>query len=192
MAKRILVLNGNPKQTSFSAQLAVSYAEAAKENHEVRVYSIAEMDFDPDLNVGYDQAKDLEPALVDFQESLKWAQHLVIITPIWWGALPAKLKGLFDRTLLPGFAFSYRKGKSIPDKLLKGKTARIIMTMDTPTWYYKYIQGAPALKQLKVTTLRFCGFKDIRHQAFGPVTGSNESKRRRWLDMVRRLGQVGK
>lgn len=192
MAKRILVLSGNPKENSYSNRLAEAYMAAAQRSHDVRIHRIADMDFDPDLDAGYGRDKSLEPDLAAFQESVRWADHMFITTPVWWGALPAKFKGVFDRTFLPGFAFKYQKGKLIPDKLLKGKTARIVMTMDTPPWYYKLFQGAPALKQLKVTTLEFCGFDRVRNNMLGPVISSNEQQRAQWLEMVARLGARGR
>jgi len=192
MTKRILVLSGSPKSSSFSEQLAESYATAASEHHEVRVLKISEMQFNPDLSAGYHQSQALEEDLIVFQTAIEWAEHLVITTPIWWGTLPAKFKGVFDRAFLPGFAFSYEKGKTIPKKLLKGKTARILMTMDTPTWYYRYVQGAPALKQLKITTLGFCGFKGIRSHMLGPMISANDSQKDQWIQMAHRLGLGGR
>jgi len=192
MAKRILVLSGNPKAVSFSGQLAEAYKDAAQRGHEVRIHRVADMAFDPDLDAGYARDKHLEPDLAAFQDSVRWADHLLITTPVWWGALPAKLKGVFDRTFLPGFAFKYQKGKLIPDKLLTGKTARIVMTMDTPPWYYSLFQGAPALKQLKIATLEFCGFARVRSNMLGPVISSDAARRAQWLEKVGRLGDEGK
>lgn len=192
MSKRILVLSGNPKPDSFSDALANRYVESARQHHAVRIHKISSMDFDPNLNVGYASDQCLEPDLLAFQHSVQWADHLLITTPIWWGAVPAKLKGLFDRTFLPGFAFKYMKGKTIPAKLLTGKTARIVMTMDTPTWYYRHFQGAPALRQLKTATLEFCGFNDVRNNMFGPLISANENKRTQWLESVDRLGAAGR
>lgn len=191
MTKRILVLSGSPKENSFSNRLAEVYTDAAKHNHDVRIHRIADMAFDPDLDTGYGRDKHLEPDLAAFQESVRWSDHMLITTPVWWGAVPAKLKGVFDRTFLPGFAFKYQKGKLMPDKLLTGKTARIVMTMDTPPWYYRLSQGAPALKQLKIATLEFCGFSRVRNNMLGPVISSNETRRAQWLEMLARLGTKG-
>ena len=44
------------------------------------------------------------------------------------------LKGFVDRVFLPGFAFKYRPGKAFPAQLLKGRTAQLLVTMDTPPW----------------------------------------------------------
>jgi len=192
MGRRILVLSGNPKRNSFSEQLAETYAESAAKHHKVRIQKISEMNFDPNLNAGYGQRQALESDLLEFQASIQWADHLLITTPIWWGTLPAKFKGIFDRAFLPDFAFRYKTGKSIPEKLLKGKTARVLMTMDTPTWYYKYFQGAPALKQLKITTLEFCGFNGVRSNMLGPIISANETQREQWVDMVKQIGRNGK
>lgn len=192
MTKRVLVVVGNPKSNSFCHHLADSYANAAKKHCEVRLVKLSEMEFNPDLVVGYDSEQSLEAPLLAFQQALAWSNHLVIITPIWWGALPAKLKGLFDRTFLPNFAFKYQTGKSIPKKLLHGKSARLILTMDTPPWYYWVVQGAPALKQLKITTLKFCGFTSVKSNMLGPIISSSEQDRAKWVSTITQLGRLGK
>lgn len=188
MSKRVLVLAANPKKDSFISSLAEAYANSAEKNHEVRLLKISDMEFNTDLSGGYEVESSMEDSLKSFQASLEWCEHLVILTPLWWGSLPAKLKGLIDRTFLPGFAFQYEKGKSIPKKLLKGKTARIVMTMDTPPWYYSIIQGAPAIKQLKVTTLEFVGFHSVKSKMIGPIISSTKESRTQWVNDVSKLG----
>jgi len=188
MSKRILVLAANPKKDSFTNYLAETYAHSAEKENEVQLLNIADMEFNLDLSSGYTSEQSLEDSLKSFQASLEWCDHLVIFTPIWWGALPAKLKGLIDRTFLPGFAFQYKKGKSIPEKLLQGKTARIVMTMDTPPWYYLLIQVSPAFKQLKTTTLKFVGFNSVKRKMIGPIISSTQKSRSKWVDDVEKLG----
>lgn len=192
MIKKVLIVAGSPQEGSFSSFLAETYAKSAKEKFETRLHSISQMSFDENLASGYTDEQTLEPDLEAFQHSLLWAEHVVIVTPIWWGSLPAKLKGLIDRTLLPDFAFKYIKGKSAPKKLLINKTARIIMTMDTPPWYYRFIQGAPALKQLKIATLEFSGFKSVKNTMLGPVMNSSTDVRKNWVEQVSRLGMRAK
>jgi putative NADPH-quinone reductase len=188
MSKRVLVLAANPKKDSFVSSLAEAYVNSAKKNHQVELIKISDMAFNIDLPCAYDDESALEDSLKSFQAYLAWCDHLVIFTPIWWGSLPAKLKGLIDRTFLPGFAFQYEKGKSIPKKLLKGKTARIVMTMDTPPWYYFLIQGAPAIKQLKVTTLEFVGFHSVKSKMIGPIISSTKASRAKWINNMSKLG----
>jgi putative NADPH-quinone reductase len=188
MKKRVLVLAANPKKNSFVNVLAQRYADSAKEKHDVQLIKLPDLVFNFDLSGGYEEELVMEEPLKSFQASLEWCDHLVIFTPIWWGALPAKLKGLIDRTFLPGFAFQYEKGKSIPKKLLQGKTARIIIAMDTPPWYYFFIQGAPAIRQLRESTLKFVGFKSVKSKMIGPVISSTIQSRSKWLNEVARLG----
>lgn len=191
MSKRILVVCGNPKANSFCESLANSYVQQASQKNEVALVSLSQLQFNPDLNQGYDQVHTMEQDLIDFQASLTWAEHVVIFTPIWWGSIPAKFKGLIDRSLLPGFAFQYQEGKTMPDQLLVGKTARVIITLDTPPWYYKWVQGAPAVKELKIATLKFCGFQPVKTKLIGPIISSNDTQRAAWTKEVERLGGLG-
>ncbi|NPU93803.1 MAG: flavodoxin family protein [Gammaproteobacteria bacterium] len=188
MGKRILILNGNPKPDSLCAGLAAAYGAAAATNHQVRPVALAQLGFESDLNAGYDRDQPLEPDLQAFQRDLLWAEHLVLVAPVWWGGVPARLKGLIDRTFLPGFAFRYEKGQVWPTQLLKGRTATLLLTLDTPPWYYRLLQGAPAVRQLDTATLAFSGFKPVRHHLFGPVIHADDARRQRWLDKAQVLG----
>ncbi|MGB6188972.1 MAG: NAD(P)H-dependent oxidoreductase, partial [Aeromonas molluscorum] len=130
MIPNLLVINGNPKPDSLCHALAREYVRSAEASGaRVTLLHIGELAFEPDLRHGYDRLPPLEPDLQRLQQSLTAAQHLVIISPVWWGSMPARLKGVLDRTLLPGFAFRYQKGKVHPERLLAGKTARLLLTM---------------------------------------------------------------
>ena len=93
---------------------------------------LGELVFDPVLHNGYSDIQALEPDLLSAQSDILWATHLVFVFPIWWGGIPALMKGFLDRIFLPGFAFKYRAGKTFPDKLLQGRTAHLLVTLDTP------------------------------------------------------------
>jgi putative NADPH-quinone reductase len=182
MGKRILLILGHPSGTSFCAALAARYVQSAIDaGHEVRQLRLGELDFDPVLREGYRQIQVLEEALSAAQSDILWAEHLTLVYPIWWGGIPALLKGFFDRVFLPGFAFKYRKGKAFPDKLLKGRTAHLLVTMDTPPWYYRWFYRMPGLHQVRKTTLEFCGIKPLRTLTFGPILGSSAHQRKAWL-----------
>lgn len=182
MKKRVLVIDANPKSGSFCAALATTYQQSSES--EVQVVSLSAMHFDPNLSHGYDQLQPLEPDLVSFQAQVEWAEHIVLVIPVWWGGLPAKFKGLIDRTFLPGFAFQYHPNKTIPEKLLTGRTAQLILTLDTPPWYYRIFQGAPATKQLKHTILGFCGIKLTATKYIGPIISSSQEQRTSWLNKL--------
>jgi len=187
--KRILMIIGTPKGDSLCHALAEAYALGARtEGHVVRQIRLGEITFDPVLHEGYDQTQTLEADLLEAQRQIHWAEHLVFVYPVWWGGLPALLKGFLDRVLLPGFAFKYRSNSQLWDKLLSGRTADLLVTQDTPSWYFRWVYGAPAHRQMKHTILGFCGIKTRRLAEFSPVRPSSETQRQNWLRRAELLG----
>jgi putative NADPH-quinone reductase len=136
--KKILIVNGHPDKESFNYALTEAYKKGAQNSGaEIKEIRIRELNFNPNLEFGYRKRTELEPDLLEAQENLKWADHIVWVYPVWWGSVPAIMKGFLDRVLLPGFAFNKREGSVWWDKYFTGKTARLICTMDQPTWYYR-------------------------------------------------------
>lgn len=187
--KNILIINGHPNKESFNHALAKAYKEAAlKSGAFVTEINIADLNFNPNLKYGYTKRMELEPDLQYSLEKIQQADHLVWVHPVWWGGLPAIMKGFLDRLFLPGLAFKYRENSVWWDKLLTGKTARIITTIDQPAWYYRLIYGNPSINQLKKSTLEFCGIKPVKVTAIGIIKTSDPEKRISWLNKVSRLG----
>ena len=187
--KRILMILGTPKNFSLCTALGEAYAQGARDKgHVVRQLKLGEMSFDPILHGGYEHSQTLEPDLLEAQRQIHWAEHLVFVYPVWWGGIPALLKGFFDRTFLPGFAFKYRNRSQLWDKLLSGRTADLLVTMDTPPWYFRWIYGAPAHRQMIRTILGFSGIKTRRLSEFAPVRPSSEAQRQSWLRRAESLG----
>ena len=190
MGKRILVILSHPSSNSFCGALADRYVQAANSaGHEVRELRLGALSFDPILREGYQQVQPLEADLLKAQADITWAEHLTFVYPIWWGAIPALLKGFFDRVFLPGFAFKYRPGKAFPDKLLQGRTADLLVTMDTPPWYYRWIYRMPGVHQMRKTTLAFCGIRPLNTLTFGPVLNSTPQQRNSWLMQAQAIAE---
>lgn len=185
MKKNIVVILGHPNSNSYCGALAETYTQTAiAQGHEVKLFKLGDASFDPILHHGYNQRQELEPDLVEMREAILWAAHVVIVYPIWWGSIPALLKGFFDRTFLPGFAFSYRKNSVWWDRLLAGRSAHLIVTMDTPPWYYRWIYKMPGHNQMKITILEWCGIKPIKISSFGPLRNSTDQQREKWRQAV--------
>lgn len=186
--KKILILNGHPKIDSFNYTLSKAYKKGAiKSGAEVRQIDIANLDFDTFELKSFDSfkiPKDLAKAQID----IKWSDHLVFIHPIWWGTLPAILKSFFEQTFLMGFAAQYETNGKIT-KLLTGKTARIISTMDTPTWIFKYFLKDPSFKTHKAN-LNFCGIKPVKRTYYAPIIKSTKEQREKWLKETEQLGKL--
>lgn len=190
MTKKILIINGHPNKASLNFGFAAAYKKGAlASNAEVEEITISELNFNPNLEFGYQKRTELEPDLLEAWEKIKWADHLVWIHPVWWGGLPAMMKGFIDRLFLPGFAFQYRENSISWDKLLKGKTAHIITTLDQPSWYYRLVYGRPSINQLKKSTLQFCGIRPVKVSCFGIVKNSKDEVRHKWLVNVERMGK---
>lgn len=188
--KKILIIQGNPDKNSFCNALAESYKKGAlRTKADVKEIHVGEIDFDPFLGFGYKKEIELEQGLIDSQHMIKWADHLVFVYPTWWGTMPALLKGFIDRVFLPGFGFQFRNGSVWWNKLLKGKSARLIVTMDTPPWYFWLFYGRPGHNAMKKSTLEFCGIKPVKISSIGPIKYSKKSKRISWLTQVEKLGE---
>jgi NAD(P)H dehydrogenase (quinone) len=188
--KKILIINGHPNNNSLNFALAEAYKKGALNvGAEVREIIIRDLKFNPNLQSGYQKRTELEPDLTEAWEKIKWAEHLVWVHPVWWGGLPAITKGFIDRLFLPGFAFQYRENSVWWDKLLKGKTAHIITTLDQPGWYYRIIFGKPSVNQLKKSTLEFCGVKPVKVSYFGPVKSATGETLKNWLHMSEQSGR---
>lgn len=191
--KKVLIINGHPDGESFNLALAGAYKKGALESGaEVKEINIRDLQFNPNLQFGYRKRTELEPDLIDAQEKITWAEHIVWVYPVWWASLPAIMKGFIDRVFLPGFAFKKREGSLLWDKLLKGKTSRIICTLDQPAWFYRLINRAPSHKAMKQSTLKFVGLKKVKITAIGPIRLSKPEFRHKWLMRVEGLGKKGK
>ena len=188
--RKILIINGHPNKNSFCSAIAEAYKKGASGSGvEVKEIIIRDLKFNPNLEFGYEKRTTLEPDLLAAWEKIKWAEHLVWIHPVWWGGLPAITKGFIDRLFLPGFVFQYRENSVWWDKLLKGKTAHIITTLDQPGWYYWLMFGRPSVNQLRKTVLEFCGVKPVKVTYIQPIRNSNIEFRSKWLNKIEIIGR---
>ncbi len=188
--KKIVIINGHPDEESYNFGLAAAYKKGAERAGATVIdIIIKDLTFNPNLQFGYRKRTELEPDLLIAQEKITWADHIVWIYPVWWGSMPAILKGFIDRVFLPGFAYQKRENSVWWDKLLKGKSARIISTLDQPKWYYWLIYRRPSYNAMKKLTLEFCGISPVRTTTIGPIRLSKAEFRETWLNKVERLGQ---
>jgi len=190
MTRKIFIWVAHPGAASFCAALADAYQQGAEAGGaSVRRMDLHAMRFDPHFE-GYGSDKPpLEPDLLTWQENIAWADHLAIVHPYWWGAMPARAKAVLDRALTSGFGFRYH-GRGVGwDKLLTGRTADAILTSDTPPWYDTFVYRKPGRRVLRNQVLGFCGIRMRTLVQFGTVKTANEAKRARWIERARKMGR---
>ena len=190
--KKILVINGHPNVDALGSEFARTYAKFALEaGFDVKITHLADLKFDPILHKGYLKIQELEPDLVQAQKDILWAEHIVISFPMWWSSVPALLKGFLDRVLLPGFAFKYHKNDPFWDRLLKGRTGRIIFTTDAPWFYNWLVNRDPAIRMMKTGTMEFCGIKPVAVTQFDSLKNRQPKQIEKFLKKVQELGSKG-
>jgi putative NADPH-quinone reductase len=189
--KRILIIQAHPKSASYGQALAEAYMEGAIDTGAtIETLTIRELSFNLNLTNGFKSDQEFEPDLVRAQQLIQWADHLVFEFPIWWGTMPALLKGFIDRVFLPGFAFQYRKKSVLVDGLLKNKTARLLVTMDSPWWYFRFFLRNAGITIMKTSILEFSGVKPVRTTLWTPIRKSTDGQRQQWLEQAKRLGRT--
>ena len=182
---KIYLLLAHPDSDSFNGRIARAYAEkATARGHEVRYQQLGNMAFDPILWQGYKTVQQLEPDLKQAQENILWCEKWVIVYPLWWGAMPALLKGFLDRTLLPGFAFKHHDKDPLWDKLLKGRCAEVITTADSPWWWVMMMYRNSDLHMIKRATLNYCGISPVKVIRVSRVRYLDENARQQWIKKI--------
>ncbi len=185
----VMIVVGHPQRDSYCAALGQAYLRGAESGgHRAKLFLLAEMNFDAILREGYRRLQPLEPDLVAAREALLGCDHVVFIFPLWCGDMPAILKGFIERVLQPDLLKVQESGGSASWRILKGKSARVIMTMGMPGWFYRWYFGAHALKLLRRNILQFTGVRPVRSRILGMIATVSEDRRKEWLREVEALG----
>ena len=193
MGKHILIIDGHPDPDDrrLCHGLAKAYVSGAEDNgHEIRRIDVHTLDFSL-LKSQAEFEKEIPPHdIAAAQESIRWAEHLVIVYPLWLGTMPALLKGFFEQAIRPSFAFE--KGKpGWPKKLLAGRSARIVVTMGMPVMVYRWFYLSHSLRSLERNILKFAGIGPVRETLFGMTDDVGERERNRWIEQMTALGRAG-
>lgn len=172
----------------MSRTLADAYEAAAKAaGHEVRRADLGALSFDPILHQGYRVIQELEPDLLKVQEDMRWCEHFVLFYPNWWGGMPALLKGMWDRMFLPSFAFRMWKNKFGWDALLKGRTARLVITSNNPP-VMDHLMFGDYTASIRRSLLGFAGFS-VACTLLGNAEKASERVREGWMRKMAELAR---
>ncbi|MGO2779398.1 NAD(P)H-dependent oxidoreductase [Glutamicibacter arilaitensis] len=176
---KTLIIQGHPNTASFGQAVADAYQRGLRTHtgaENVREINLGIEDFDPVLRYGYRERMEPDQLIERSQADLAWADHLVIITPVWWTTFPSVLHGWFERVLTPGYA--YRMNHSRPERLMQGKTASLIATSWAPGFYTRLIPNSPA-RLLRKHVLGICGIRLDKTHILGSMDGPKDTVERR-------------
>jgi len=194
MVRRIALIQGHPDPAGnhLGHALAEAYVRGAEAaGHRVERVRVAALDF-PLLRSQTDFDHGQPPAAIrQAQSTLAAADHWVIVFPLWLGTTPALLKAFLEQVMRPGFAFT-GAGDQARGGLLKGKSARLVVTMGMPALLYRTYFRAHGVKYLARSVLRFAGMRPVRTSLFGLVEPRSDRTRQRWLGRMERLGRRGR
>jgi len=168
----ILIIYAHPKTEGFCSYILETIQQILiNQQREFEILDLYDMNYDAVLkkeelySAGNRKISSINK---EIQEKIKKSETLLFIYPVWWGCMPAILKGFLDRVITPGFGFKYQKKNSlhfIPKKLLKQKKALVFMTAGSPRLAY-LATGNPPKKIIKTFTLGTCGIDTTVIQFF--------------------------
>jgi putative NADPH-quinone reductase len=194
MPRRIVIIQGHPDSAPerFCRALASAYERGAwSAGHEVRRIDVTALQFDVLRSQAEWEAPVRFPDIEKAQADIGWAEHIVLVYPLWLGTMPALLKAFLEQVMRGGFAIP-RDSEKWPVGLLKGRSARIVVTMGMPALLYRWYFGAHSLKNLERNILKFVGIKPIRETLIGMVWVNDDAKCEKWLVKMEALGRAGK
>lgn len=195
MPRRVAVFlaHPDPSPDRLCRVLATAYADSAAEaGHTVRFFDLAGIDI-PYMRSKAEYDSGTVPAqLVEAAESIRWAEHVVFVFPLWLGTMPALLKSFLEQALRPGAAFAPAPPGHFAGTMLSGRSARLIVTMGAPALAYRLLYLSHGVAGMRRNILNFVGIKPVRETLFGMVDAADDAKRASWLTNVRRLGAGAK
>ncbi|KQX35489.1 dehydrogenase [Variovorax sp. Root434] len=195
MSRKILLLQGHPDASAvhFGHSLAEAYARAARAaGHEVRIIRVADLEFPLLRSKAAWDTEAMPPMLQPAQDAILRAEHIVLFFPLWLGGMPAITRGFLEQVLRPGFALARSSEGSMSAKLLKGRSARIVVTMGMPALVYRWYFRAHSLKALERNILGFVGISPVNETLVGLVEGMDDAQRGHWLRHFAVLGREGR
>jgi putative NADPH-quinone reductase len=190
--KRILIVQGHPDAGAahLGHALAEAYAQGARQaGCELRSVEVARLDF-PLLRSQQEWEHGALPAgLRQAQQDVAWAQHIVFFFPLWLGDMPALLKAFLEQVARPGFAFGSGPRTAFTSKGLRGRSARVVVTMGMPAFVYRWWFAAHSVRSLRRNVLNFVGIAPVATTLIGGVGQLAPARARSLLDSMRRLGR---
>ena len=186
-----LIIYSHINDESFShAILETVVAESKNKNAEFEVRDLTALNFNPLLSAADMESLNRGETPADIraeQKFVEWADVISFIYPLWWGHMPAILKGYIDRVFAYDFAYSCKENGE-PIGLLPGKKIMMFTPMGNPTELYEKMGMIKALELTTDTCIfEYCGITDIKHLHFGNISLVDDAARKEMLQQSAQL-----
>lgn len=185
---RTVIVFNHPYEESYCNAILESVTKGLeKSTHEVDVINLDKDQFDPrmtsaDLKAFVEHTA-VDPQVIDYQERIRTADHLIFIFPIWWDIMPATTKGFIDRVLSPGLAYDHHpRGFGLVPLLKNLKSIILITTMNKPAIMYSVLIGNLIRKVMVKSVFKTMGYKNVSWISFTSVKSVSQEKRVKWLN----------
>ena len=195
MGTRILIIQGHPDayRQHLCHSLAQAYADGARDaGHEVETVEPARLAFPLLSSPAEWYHGSPPPQLAAAQDAILRARHLVFVYPLWVGDMPALLKGFIEQVARPGFAVddSVQAPDGHPRRagLLRGRSARLVVSMGMAAPVYRWFHGAHGIKLMRRNILGYVGIDPVRTTLVGRSADLNDEQTRQWCQRMRKLG----
>jgi putative NADPH-quinone reductase len=171
----------DPSPERLCSGLVDAYAAGAlRSGHEVRRFDLGMMTIPlVRSKADFDHGK-AEGDAARVQGAIRWADHIVIVHPLWMGNVPAMLKALFEQVFRPDFVLT-NPADLTSGKVLKGKTAHMVVTMGLPSLVYRWYFGAYAIRAVERNVLALSGIRPIHRTLVGSVDKMTEDGCDAWF-----------
>ncbi|MDR1129604.1 MAG: NAD(P)H-dependent oxidoreductase [Prevotellaceae bacterium] len=186
-----LIILAHPNPASFSSSLVKAlHDHLLSEGQEVTVRNLYETGFNPVLSADDFSAlaDNKVPKDIEIEQGyVKWADHLIFAYPVWWGGMPAVLKGYIDRVFTEGFAYEYVAEGS--KGLLSPRKGSTICSTGACSEEYGKVQDAMKVISGEVI-FDFTGIKPYRQLFYGGVPSVSDEVRKSYIqDAIREFSK---
>ncbi len=150
----IQVVHAHPLEDSYNHALFRAVVDTLEAGgHEVVATDLYRAGFAPAMRpaerASYYAPPYDETAIAELTDVLRRADGVIACFPHWWFAMPAMMKGYFDRVWGPGVAFRHAAGGGRIEPLLTNlKVFGVVTSYGAPWWLTRLVMGDPGRKVL--------------------------------------------
>ena len=178
----ITIIYCHPYDGSFNHKILQTITDTLTNlGREYDVIDLYDEGFNPVLGCDDLTMQSLDELPPRYQKALQSSEHLMFIFPIWWGLMPAMLKGFIDRVFAKGIVYDTTPEGGILPCLSIGRTTVVTTSESDTAVVAPFVQG-----YLIPLILNPVGINGVRWLNCGHVKLGSDEHRMRFLAEVQR------